>query len=125
MEDETLIGSTLLLVGILVVFLGFLIIMISIALGILQNPESKQDYSRRAESSGKGSYSGNTSDSSRSPCEKPPAEKAESKIKGGGVIMIGPIPIIFGSDKESAKTAAILAIILMLLSLLFLRSSLF
>lgn len=39
--------------------------------------------------------------------------------------MIGPIPIIFGSDKEGAKTAAILAIILMLLSLLILRASFF
>ena len=51
--------------------------------------------------------------------------KVESKIKAGGVIMLGPIPIIFGSDKESAKTATILAIILMLLSLLIFRGSLF
>ena len=96
-------------------------IMIGIALGTLHDSESRQDYSGRAESFGKEAYSGNTSDSSRSPYEKPPAEKVESKVKGGGVIMLGPIPIIFGSDKESAKTAAILAIILMLLSLLILR----
>jgi uncharacterized protein (TIGR00304 family) len=43
----------------------------------------------------------------------------------GGLIMLGPIPIIFGSDKESAKTVTILAIILMLLSLLVLRGSFF
>jgi uncharacterized protein (TIGR00304 family) len=35
--------------------------------------------------------------------------------------MLGPIPIIFGSDGESAKTATILAIILMILSLLIFR----
>ena len=52
-------------------------------------------------------------------------EKLSQKSKAGGVIMLGPIPIIFGSDKESAKTAAILAIILMLLSLLIFRGSLF
>lgn len=105
MEDETLIGSTLLLIGIFVIFIGFLMIMISIVLSIFKNSESRQDYSGRAESES----------------EKSPEGKIESKIKGGGVIMIGPIPIIFGSDKESAKMAVILAIILMLLSLLFLR----
>jgi uncharacterized protein (TIGR00304 family) len=99
LEDETLIGSTLLLVGIFAIFIGFLMIIISVALGILQDSKT-QDYSRS-------SY------------EKPPIEKVESKVKAGGVIMLGPIPIIFGSDQESAKTAAILAIILMLLSLLF------
>jgi uncharacterized protein (TIGR00304 family) len=28
----------------------------------------------------------------------------ESKVKGAGVIMIGPIPIILGTDKKSVKT---------------------
>ena len=100
-EDETLIGSTLLLIGIFVIFIGFLIIIIGIALGMPQSSESRQDHSGKAESYSKA--------------------KVESEVKGGGVIMLGPIPIIFGSDKESAKTAAILAIILMLLSLLILR----
>jgi uncharacterized protein (TIGR00304 family) len=99
-EDETLIANALLLAGILIIFLGFLMIMIGIALSTLRNSELRQDYSETA-------------------------EKAESRVKGGGVIMLGPIPIIFGSDKESAKTAAILAIILMLLSLLILKGSLF
>jgi uncharacterized protein (TIGR00304 family) len=127
LEDETLIGSTLLFIGIFVIFIGFLVIMISIALGILQDSKSRQDYSGRtgSESFGKGANFGETRDSSRPPYEKPPAGKAESKVKAGGVIMIGPIPIIFGSDTESAKTAAILAIILMLLSLLIFKGWLF
>ena len=125
MEDETLIESAFFLIGILTIFIGFLMIMIGIALGILQYPESRQDYSRRAESFGKEANFRNTPDSDRSPDEKPPVGKVESKVKGGGVIMLGPIPIIFGSDKESAKTATILAIILMLLSLLVFRGSLF
>jgi uncharacterized protein (TIGR00304 family) len=124
-EDETLNASSLFLVGIFIIFIGFLMIMIGIVLGILQNSEPKQNYSRGQESFGRETYSGNASDSSKSPYEKPPTGKVESKVKGGGVIMLGPIPIIFGSDKESAKTAAILAIILMLLSLLILKSSLF
>ena len=35
-----------------------------------------------------------------------------AKVKGAGVIMIGPIPIIFGSDKKSVKTIAALALAL-------------
>ena len=120
-EDETLIGSTLLLIGIFVIFIGFLIIIIGIALGMPQSSASRQDHSGKAESCSKGANFGETRDSSRSYYETPPARKVESEVKGGGVIMLGPIPIIFGSDKESAKTAAILAIILMLLSLLILR----
>jgi uncharacterized protein (TIGR00304 family) len=39
--------------------------------------------------------------------------KAENaKVKGAGVIMIGPIPIIFGSDKKSVKTILALALAL-------------
>jgi uncharacterized protein (TIGR00304 family) len=103
MEDETLIGSTLLLTGIFVILIGFLLIIISIIMGMFQDSRSGQDRSGRTESE---SY----------------RTKVESKFKGGGVIMIGPIPIIFGSDKESAKIVIILAIILMLLSLLFFRN---
>jgi uncharacterized protein (TIGR00304 family) len=34
------------------------------------------------------------------------------KVKGAGVIMIGPIPIIFGTDKKSVKTVLALALAL-------------
>jgi uncharacterized protein (TIGR00304 family) len=36
----------------------------------------------------------------------------KSKIKGGGVILLGPIPIIFGTDKEAVKTIILLSILL-------------
>jgi len=36
------------------------------------------------------------------------------KTRGGGLIMIGPIPIIFGTDKESVKVLIILAFALMI-----------
>ena len=32
------------------------------------------------------------------------------KIRGGGVIMIGPVPIIFGTDKNSLKTVLLLSL---------------
>lgn len=39
--------------------------------------------------------------------------------RGGGVVMIGPIPIIFGSDAKWASVAMVLAIVLVVLSLIF------
>lgn len=36
--------------------------------------------------------------------------KDEKKFKGGGAIFIGPIPIIFGTDKDSIKAVLWLAI---------------
>jgi len=46
--------------------------------------------------------------------------KENADIKASGVVMIGPIPIVFGSDKRSALIAIIVAIVLMILALIFL-----
>ncbi len=43
------------------------------------------------------------------------AKKSGAEVKGGGVVMIGPIPIIFGSDMKWASVAIALAIVLVLL----------
>ncbi len=45
----------------------------------------------------------------------------EKMVKGGGVIFIGPIPVVFGTDKKYALFIMILAIILMLLAIIFLK----
>jgi uncharacterized protein (TIGR00304 family) len=34
------------------------------------------------------------------------------KVKGGGAIIIGPIPIVFGTDKKSLKTVLLLSLAL-------------
>lgn len=39
-------------------------------------------------------------------------------IKGGGVVMVGPIPIIFGSDEKWGSIAIVLAMVLVVLMLL-------
>jgi uncharacterized protein (TIGR00304 family) len=39
----------------------------------------------------------------------------KGKVRGGGAIIIGPIPIVFGTDKESLKTVLLLAIALTVL----------
>jgi uncharacterized protein (TIGR00304 family) len=43
----------------------------------------------------------------------------KSKVRAGGVIMIGPIPIIFGTDKKSVKTIVTLALALTVAAIIF------
>jgi uncharacterized protein (TIGR00304 family) len=42
----------------------------------------------------------------------------QTQVRGGGVIMIGPIPIIFGSDAKWTSIAIVLAIVLIAIVLL-------
>jgi uncharacterized protein (TIGR00304 family) len=53
--------------------------------------------------------------------ERPEGAGKEKKVKGGGVIFIGPVPVVFGTDKKSALLMMILAIVLMLLAITFLK----
>ena len=41
------------------------------------------------------------------------------EVKGGGVILVGPVPIVFGSDAKWATVAIVLAIVLVVLSLIY------
>ena len=45
-------------------------------------------------------------------------EKPETGVRGGGVIMIGPVPIIFGSDVTALKPVMILAVVLMVIAVI-------
>jgi len=38
--------------------------------------------------------------------------RGKGKVRGGGAIIIGPVPIIFGTDKESVKTILLLSLAL-------------
>lgn len=49
--------------------------------------------------------------------------KGKAKVKGGGAIIIGPFPIIFGTDKESVKILLVLSIILIALLFVFVAFS--
>jgi len=42
----------------------------------------------------------------------------KGKVRGAGVIMIGPIPIIFGTDKKSVKNILVLALALTIVVLI-------
>jgi uncharacterized protein (TIGR00304 family) len=42
----------------------------------------------------------------------------KGKLSAAGVIMIGPIPIIFGTDKKAVKTVLVLALALTVVALI-------
>lgn len=42
----------------------------------------------------------------------------KGKVKGGGAVIIGPVPIIFGTDKKSLKTVLLLSLALTVLLLI-------
>lgn len=44
---------------------------------------------------------------------------ASGRTRGAGVLLIGPFPIVFGTDRESAKILMILAIVLIAIVLVF------
>lgn len=41
----------------------------------------------------------------------------KGKVRGGGAVIIGPVPIVFGTDKKSLKTILLLSIALTALAL--------
>jgi len=45
-------------------------------------------------------------------------KKRKGKFRGGGAVIIGPFPIIFGTDKESVKALLLLSIILVVVLLI-------
>ena len=51
------------------------------------------------------------------------AKGGKRKVRGGGAVIIGPVPIIFGTDKESAKIILVLSIMLVALLLVFMLFS--
>jgi uncharacterized protein (TIGR00304 family) len=52
------------------------------------------------------------------------SSSSKTEVHTSGVILIGPIPIIFGNDKGLVLVAVIIAVILMILSyILFYRGS--
>ena len=55
--------------------------------------------------------------------ERPPEKKAS--VKGGGVVLIGPIPIVFGSNWKISFVMLIIAIILVIVLFFVFRMFLF
>ena len=51
------------------------------------------------------------------------AMRGKGKVRGGGAVIIGPFPIIFGTDKESVKVLLLLSIVLITLMLVVMAFS--
>ena len=45
--------------------------------------------------------------------------RGAGQVRGGGVVLIGPVPIIWGTDKGSTRMLILLAIILMVVFAVF------
>jgi uncharacterized protein (TIGR00304 family) len=56
--------------------------------------------------------------------QSPQGQRPQKSIKGGGVVLIGPIPIVFGSDAKTAMILMVLAIILIVVVAVLFYSSL-
>ncbi len=40
------------------------------------------------------------------------ARAGKGRFKGAGAVIVGPVPIVFGTDRKSVKTVLVLAIVL-------------
>jgi uncharacterized protein (TIGR00304 family) len=89
----------------LLIFAGFVLIFIS-GVSSSYNYEKRDEYTLNFDSSHNGSSNSGEGNGSVS---------NKTEVRGGGLIMLGPIPIIISSDNKSAQTLMILAIVLMLL----------
>jgi uncharacterized protein (TIGR00304 family) len=85
------LSQLLILLGIGIIILGFIIL----ALALLIMSISKETYKEQKEDS-------------------------ETKVRGGGVVLIGPIPIVFGTDKQSLIIVLSLTIIIIILAIILL-----
>ncbi|MBO8181435.1 MAG: DUF131 domain-containing protein [Archaeoglobus sp.] len=119
-------------VGVLLVFLGIILIFIGIISGRSERalipeyePEYKPEYEpplSEEEPEWRRWEKDEWEKQEKGGWEKAEKEKrVERRVKGAGIIMIGPIPIIFG-DTRYAFYLSIVALILMLLTIIFMFS---
>jgi uncharacterized protein (TIGR00304 family) len=79
-------------------FLGVLCIMAALMLGFMGIAQKMAESER------------SQPNKSKTPSEKQP-------VKGGGVVLIGPIPIVFGSSPKSAMILMVMALIIMIVAM--------
>jgi uncharacterized protein (TIGR00304 family) len=88
-------------------FLGVLCIMGAMILGFVgyaEQAEKRQGHEPGSDGKGQG--------------------KSHGPVKGGGVVLIGPIPIIFGSDPKTAVVLVVFALIIMVAAIILIYFSL-
>jgi len=115
------VGGVLSVLGGLCIIFGFMFAFVAFSRGRIElgGFDDLDDWSR---GDGPQKRSGADGREGR-PVEGP--RRGRSSIKGGGVVLIGPIPIIFGSDQRLTIVLVILAIVIMVLAFLFMSGAFF
>ena len=106
-----MIAQVLISMGILSVFIGSILVLIGTSMSSVEG-SSEQGYTTAR-------YQ--TSDDSEHVHKGPEGVSARPEVRGAGIIMLGPLPIILGTDSKSAQTLILLAIVLMLMAFFLLR----
>lgn len=100
-----MIGSYLVIIGMLMFISGFFLIFVA---SFYRVGNSKKGDEHTSFEGGHNSWTSSPNTGQESIPDK-------TEVRGGGIIMLGPIPIIFGSDNKSTSTMVVLAIVLMVL----------
>ncbi len=95
-------------IGVLCIMAAIFLAFFGFAKGTFQDEGIDEPQGHRASPS---------SPSSQSP-------RPQKSIKGGGVVLIGPIPVVFGSDAKTAMILMVLAIILIVIVIILFYSNL-
>jgi uncharacterized protein (TIGR00304 family) len=101
--------------GVLLVFLGMLALFYAFIGGAV--PAAAMEEEDEDESSQAGPFPKTAEKGGEA---APPKHPARPKARGGAVIMIGPLPIVFGSDRAMTRNLMILALALMAVSIVLL-----
>jgi len=88
-------------IGMLLIFLAFLFFTLGIFESFRKEPDETYTYDIHGERE--------TVDTERF---------GERNVRGGGVVLIGPFPIVFGTDRDIAYTMLVIALILILVMIL-------
>ncbi|WP_455392083.1 TIGR00304 family membrane protein [[Eubacterium] cellulosolvens] len=113
--------------GVIFIFLGFIFLMIALVSGSYEwvpledfGWGEAEEKPRARKIPAKGTSKSKTYREERGPTEMwSQRQYPQRTTKSGGVIFIGPIPIIWGSDRRIAYIMAVVAVILAVIFLLF------
>ena len=106
-----MIAQVLISMGILSVFIGSILVLIGSSMSSGEG-SSEQGYNTARYQA---SYD------SEHVHKGPEGVSTRPDVRGAGIIMLGPIPIILGTDSKSAQTLILLAIVLMLMAFFLFR----
>ena len=103
-------AQLLIITGIMSIFIGSIVVIIGNSIYSNENSSEPPEYSfyNRID---------DTNGHQPASTDKPPG----SEVRIGGIIMLGPIPLILGTDRKSIQTVILLTMILMLMAYLLLR----